>query len=335
MKVFSQYEVNELHAGPKAKVDVERILKEKYNASIQSLKIKNNIYKKIPLLCFRVKKILFLLRNRYGNDIAVFQLPFNKSRKFGVKTNKTIGFIHDIDGIRNLDEPLLNIEIEQYQKFDVIISHNSIMTDFLIKHGVKTPIINLDIFDYLVSDNVEVEHKKRDISSKQVVFAGNFNKSLFLNELDEKKMKFSINLYGVGKYNDNNKKYNYCGSFLPDELPLMMEGNLGLVWDGGTAIDDDNINNYLNYTKYNNPHKLSCYIAAGLPVIVWEKAACAKFVKDNNIGYTISNLYDINNIDLKDYNEKLKNVKRIKERLTSGYYTVKAMDKALKIVSKK
>lgn len=333
MKVISQYEVNKLNAGPKAKVDVERILNKKYNASVRSLRIKNNIHKKVNLLFFRIKKLLFVIRNKYINDVTIYQLPFNKSCKLNIKSKKTIGLIHDIDGIRDMKDSLLKKEIEFYNKFDVIISHNCIMTNFLIEHGVKTPIVNLEIFDYLLSTDKKKASKNNN-KQKNIAFAGNFDKSLFLSELDEKKMKFNMNLYGVGNYNIKNRKYKYFGSFLPDELPLLMEGDLGLVWDGGVDSKDTKNNKYLNYTKYNNPHKLSCYIAAGLPVIVWDKAACAEFVKHNNIGYTISNLYDINNLDFSNYNEKLENIKKIQKRITSGYYTVRAVENALKILNK-
>ena len=206
------------------------------------------------------------------------------------------------------------------------------MTDFLKKHGVKSPIVNLELFDYLISNSNKKE-KEKFSGKKEIVFAGNFNKSLFLNELSEEKMNFKINLYGVGTYNENNEKYRYFGSFLPDELPLVMQGDLGLVWDG--SIDNSNTTNkFLNYTKYNNPHKLSCYIAAGLPVIVWKDAACAKFVEENNIGYLISNLYDINNLTFDDYEIKENNVKKIQEKVISGYYTITAVEEALKIINK-
>lgn len=72
---------------------------------------------------------------------------------------------------------------------------------------------------------------------------------------------------------------------------MKMEGDYGLVWDGaelnccaGTVGE---------YLKYNNPHKVSLYIASEMPIIIWEKAALAKFVKDNNIGITVSSLYEL------------------------------------------
>lgn len=331
MKVISQYEVNELNAGPKAKVDVEKILKNEYNASIRTLEVRNNIHKRFNLFIFRIKKFFYILRNRRINDVTIYQLPYNKSCKDSIKSKKSIGLIHDINGLRDMNNELLNREIALYQKFDVIISHNETMTKFLKEKGVKTPIIELQLFDYLVSG----ENAKPSLTSgvnRKVVFAGNFNKSLFLNELDESKMNFSINLYGVGNFDKNNTKYNYLGAFSPDELPLAIEGDLGLVWDGSIENSKDSNNNFLNYTRYNNPHKLSCYIAAGIPVIVWEEAACAKFVKEKNIGYVISNLYDINELDFSDYDIKLENVKMIQQDVINGRYTINAINKALEII---
>ena len=69
------------------------------------------------------------------------------------------------------------------------------------------------------------------------------------------------------------RKYTGRGLSLED---IVQEGNLGLIWDGASDSSDEDIG-MKNYTRYNNPHKLSCYMAAGLPVIVWEKSAISKF----------------------------------------------------------
>ena len=106
-----------------------------------------------------------------------------------------------------------------------------------------------------------------------------------------------------------------------------------MVWDGNYDESDQN-EGFKNYTKYNNPHKLSCYIAAGLPVIVWRKSAAAQFVNKYNIGYTISNLYDINNLDFSDYEEKLKNVSVIQKKVCNGKFTKDAINKVLEKIKK-
>ena len=118
------------------------------------------------------------------------------------------------------------------------------------------------------------------------------------------------------------------------ELPDKIEANLGLIWDGNFDDSDENVG-FKKYTKYNNPHKLSCYIAAGLPVIVWEKAAIADFVNKYNIGYTISKIYDINEIDLSDYNQKLANISKLQQEVRNGEFTIRVFDKVLKDMEEK
>ena len=328
MKVFSQYEVNKLNAGPKAKVDVEKILEKEYGAKAYKLKVKRNLNNKFYLLLFRIKKLFYLFFLHNINDIVVFQLPVNKNQKLPAKSTKSIGLIHDIEGLRHDDNALLKKEIELYNKMDVIISHNKIMTKFLKENGVNKKIIELELFDYLLENDFK---KERNTKEKVVVFVGNLEKSLFLNELSDKKMDFKMNLYGVGKYNKNNKKFFYNGSFLPDVLPSKIEGDLGLVWDG--SLNDKN-NNFLNYTRYNNPHKASCYLTAGIPIVVWSKSAVAEFVKKYDVGYIINDIYDINNISLKDYNVKLKNVLKIRKKIINGEYTKSAIAKALNVINK-
>ena len=66
-----------------------------------------------------------------------------------------------------------------------------------------------------------------------------------------------------------------------------------------------------------------------MPVIVWKKAAIAKFVEENNIGYLINNIYEINDIDYTIYDEKVKNVNIIKKRVKEGYYTKKVIEKII------
>jgi hypothetical protein len=207
------------------------------------------------------------------------------------------------------------------------------MKNFLVQHGVsEDKIYVLEIFDYLC--DLKKEKSKSDLSNIKIIYTGNLDKAPFLNQIKEENMNFELNVYGICSNEFKNKKINYKGKFLPDELPSKLEGDLGLVWDGNLDESDENVG-FKNYTKYNNPHKLSCYIAAGVPVIVWEKAAVSKFVKDNNIGYTISSIYDINKLDFSDYNQKLENATKLGNNIRSGFYTKRVMDKILDELEKK
>ena len=82
----------------------------------------------------------------------------------------------------------------------------------------------------------------------------------------------------------------------------------------------------------NNPHKLSLYIAVGLPVIIWDEAAEAEFVKRENIGWTVSSLYELPdklaNISEGDYTVMRNNAVRISKKLRDGEYMTRALKNA-------
>ena len=125
----------------------------------------------------------------------------------------------------------------------------------------------------------------------------------------------------------NNQKIKYMGSYTPLELPKMLNGKLGLIWDGAIDNKDENINPLKNYTKYNSPHKMSCYLAAGIPIIAWKKAAIAETINKYNIGYLIDNIYQINSISYNDYEEKKKNAERLSLKIREGFFIKKALSK--------
>ena len=85
------------------------------------------------------------------------------------------------------------------------------------------------------------------------------------------------------------------------------------------------------YLKYNNPHKVSLYIASEMPIIIWEKAALAKFVKDNNIGITVSSLYELpevlSKVTKQEYQMYKYNLSRLSADVKNGKYLTEALSK--------
>ena len=70
------------------------------------------------------------------------------------KNIKLISIIHDINSLRELeDKGEIIKEISFMNSNDCIISHNSKMTKWLNENGVKVPIVDLEIFDYLDNEN--------------------------------------------------------------------------------------------------------------------------------------------------------------------------------------
>ena len=326
MRVISQYVVNKKNAGPKAKMDIEKVLKEKYNARICTYKIKNKKHNAL-------KKYLFMLKNFKKNDVTIIQLPFTGKLNMLNKINKKIGIVHDSDGLRENNNELLKREIEVYNTFDVLIVHNDAMLNYFKKAGVTTPMIPLYFFDYLIVDNIKNERElEKELT---IIYPGNLEKGKadFLYELDSKKMNYKINVYGPGFEGSNNNKIVYKGSFSPDELPYNIQGDIGLIWSGKVDSSDEN-KGEKGYNKYNYPHKLSSYLVAGIPVVVWEKAAVADIVKKYDIGYLIKDLYDINNIDLTKYKKKKTNVAKLSNKIQKGEFILDAVAKALDIIKK-
>ena len=121
----------------------------------------------------------------------------------------------------------------------------------------------------------------------------------------------------------------YKGKFKPEELLDYLEGSFGLVWDGISL--DTCTGGFGEYLKYNNPHKVSLYLTAGIPVVVWEQSALAKFVKENNVGITINSLNElkdkIDNITDEEYQAMLENTKQISEKTKNGKFLMEAINK--------
>lgn len=149
-----------------------------------------------------------------------------------IKRCKIIAIIHDLDSLRfNKDKNEVSKEINILNSFDYIISHNKYMTKWLVENGCNTQIINLELFDYILEDNIYNNIRQTDI-----IFAGNLDpaKSKFIyNMIGDESISYTINLYGPN-FNGiiKNDNLKYMGSYPPDILIENLEGKYGLIWDG-------------------------------------------------------------------------------------------------------
>lgn len=328
MKVLSAIYNEQKNAGPKAPRDIDKILEEEYGAKNKSFLRTGN---------FKFKILLEFFKTMFSKEIIVLQYPLLYKESFYnlLNKNRTIVLIHDINALRRKDEKDLKKEINILKKFKYIIVHNDKMKEYLLAKGInKDNLYVLELFDYLAKGEInekDISLNRDDIS---LLYPGNLKreKSPFVYQLDDNKINFKINLYGLGISENISNKLIYMGSFEPDNINGLI-GDIGLIWDGNFDESDEN-DTFKNYTKYNNPHKLSCCMALGIPVIVWRKAAIAEFVKNNNVGYIVSSIYDINNIDFSDYELKRKNAINIGKKVRSGFYTKRIFNQILKNIEK-
>jgi len=342
-------------AGSKAPADVERILSDE---SFEALEILMSTEMEGPL-----GKIMRQIRfskdwkraiKRINNDSLLFiQFPFHypqltrekalKKIKYEKKA-KIIGLVHDIEELRGYrNNEYYSHEFEfMLNTADVLIVHNEKMKDFLVNRGFdKDHIVILGIFDYLVGNNEEIEMllNRKPIFERSLSVAGNLDplKSGYITELCRTD-KVDINLYGTNFDQElkKNPKIHYHGVFSPEELPEKISSGFGLVWDGDSIESCKGAAG--NYLRYNNPHKLSLYLASGLPVFIWKEAAEASFVKDNNLGFTISSIEEaeeiLNKISESEYNELVLSVKAVEKKILRGCFTKAALDSAIEILEK-
>ena len=333
-------------AGSKARNDVETIFKEEkmipiYVAVMQkNRKKKSKITQKMQIHWQIYKEWVAKTKELSKGDVLFVQFPclehtlFLKKLLTDLKKRgvKTVLLIHDLEMLRISKEKntklkkKIRLRIEEYsclKNAGTVISHNPSMTDYLISIGIaKEHIVTLGIFDYLIP-----EFMPKKISNKnKVIIAGNLasRKAGYVYELPNT-VKFE--LFGVNYTGAQNEMITFHGSFPSDELPNMMEGGFGLVWDGTSSKTCEGI--YGSYLRINNPHKTSLYLASGIPVLIWKEAALADFVEKNHCGLLIGSLDDIpivlNNLSQMDYDSLKREAEKISQLLRNGVFTKKAI----------
>jgi hypothetical protein len=321
----------------KAKDDINRYLNEADFQSIDVQKFKNKFEKLFQTTHTIHQKFGMLKRD----DVLLMQFPTYLGRRFECKLVadlkqrgvKLIALIHDLDALRFSDQdgvnrPTLAMDVEDLNTYDVVISSNAKMTALLQKHGLKRPVVNLEIFDYYYPQASTALPQFETILN----FAGNLNKSEFLYDFPET-VQTKLRLFGMyDKSRELPKQSEYCGIFTPEDLVSHLDRGFGLVWDGLSSQTIKGL--FGEYLKYNNPHKTSLYLAAGLPVVIWKGAALSEFIAKNQVGVCVESLNEIDlalqQVSANDYQKMAENAQQLSQKITSGYFVKRAVEQAIK-----
>ena len=347
-----KYQIVELnlelnHAGSKATQDVYEIVRSLgYKANIiRTATTVDSFMAKIQRQIFFFIDWLKVYFSIEPNSIVFIQNPYHHKQLIrnwvleGLKRKKNVKFISLVHDVEELRKGLYNNYYKSEFKTmlslaDVIIVHNDKMKDFFIKKGFpETKLVSLKIFDYLTDSKPSDSNVKFE---RSISIAGNLDikKSAYISQLG--KLGVVVNLYGpnfshlLEKY----KEIKYHGSFPASDIPNHLNSGFGLVWDGNSI--DSCSGDFGEYPQYNNPHKLSLYLASGIPVVIWDKAAESKFVQENNLGLCVSSLYELqdklNSITEQEFNEMIDNVEKQTDLLIHGKYTEASILEAEKII---
>ncbi|BAR06154.1 hypothetical protein [Scardovia inopinata] len=334
-------EVIENHAGWKARQDIEEIARmnrwipidvrrQFKNTTLEKMKASYEVF-------FDWRKVFHMVP---ANSILLVQYPLATFQKISIlslhwlqqmkkKGIKLVMLIHDLEelhlGVNNLDTHFLRLA-------DIIICHNRIMKQYL-SEKYSVPILSIEIFDYLISDRIVLDDTTKMHS---IDIAGNLSptKAGYIYKLYQSFPRAHFNLYGPNFLENSEEKIWYRGSFPPSQLIEQMHGQFGLVWDGASI--DSCTGESGSYLKYNNPHKMSLYLAAAKPVLIWEQAAQAQFVEDHNIGVVCSSIgaglkeiYSLSEAKIKSMQQATLDVSR---RIREGYYTSRVLDQSLSLL---
>ncbi|MHC3376349.1 hypothetical protein [Ligilactobacillus equi] len=283
-------------------------------------------------------ELVKIVRNLKKGDVFLIQHPLYRSPmyflKFALKILRkkevrTVVLIHDLDILRKSKDTktkeLLKqkwIDLATIREYSDIIVHNSRMKKYLEMKGIRNKkFYELQIFDYLTKD--VISNSKCYSDSNVVVVAGNldFAKAGYAYKLPD---SLRCNLYGVNyevERSSNGSNVEYRGAIEAENVSAL-KGSYGLVWDGTSVNTCSGF--YGMYLKYNSPFKLSMYLSAGLPVIVWDESAEKEFVEKNKVGISVSDLASLNSklatITENEYSVMKNNAIEVSEKLKSGYY---------------
>ena len=324
-------------AGNKAKTDNEDTLQL---LGATNLGLPRTFYRNKVVTFFLdlagVVKYTFSVRQ---DDIVFLQYPVKKYFAFlcrvaHLRGAKTIALIHDLGSFRR-KKLTVEKEIARLMHADYVIASNDQMRHWLEEHGYRHPLGSLGLFDY--RSPAENIHKESRLSGRpRLVYAGALamRKNAFLLQLARASLTYDLHIFGnLGGLPDMpDNEHIVFHPFTPaDDFITNVDADFGFVWDGDSL--DSCTGNFGEYLRWNSPHKVSFYLRAGLPVIIWKHAAVAPFIQHEGIGLCIASVGELerilSDITPEQIGQMKTNVRRVAEQLKNGHFLIQALRLAL------
>nr|WP_302228720.1 galactofuranosyltransferase [uncultured Prevotella sp.] len=263
------------------------------------------------------------------DDVLFLQYPVKKYFSFlchvaHLKGAKTVSLIHDLGSFRR-KKLTIQKEINRLSNSDYIIASNEKMKGWLEEYGLQKPVGALGLFDYRSESKCPEEVTERE--QVKVVYAGalSMKKNSFLIELSKTLSHWQLLVCGNKEGLQglqNNPLITYQGFVPSEEFIKHIDADFGLVWDGDSL--DGCSGEYGQYLKWNSPHKVSFYLRAGLPLIIWKEAAVAPIIEEAGAGITIRSLKELDgklaNLTPEQKKEMKKQAVNLAQKLNKGRF---------------
>lgn len=258
------------------------------------------------------------------NDIVIFQSPswngdaFDRELVKEIRRHRNIRlciFIHDVTSMMTGGtESDYRETIENYNMADLIIVPTEDMLNFLRKREmtVKKTLIQ-PMWDLPFGEELRTPE-----FSRRILFSGSPEKFGFVSGWN---YDLPLWVFADGKLERNGRNVRFEGwKNTTDLLIEYTRGGFGLVWSGGQQPD---------YYKSSQPHKLSGYLAAGIPVIIQRGLPHAQTVEDYELGYVVDCLDEaaskVTAVTEAEYRRLAENTGNISNLIKGGFFTKKLL----------
>lgn len=270
----------------------------------------------------------------YG-DIVIYQAPSWNGREYDWEfldkcralNVKIVTFIHDVPPLMFPSNYYLMPEyIEKYNLSDLIIVPSEKMKERLIEEGLTVEKILIQG----MWDHVHNYPLPRPEFMKKLYFAGSVERFPHLADWS----------YSIPMEVFSNPDQHFTGKNVtcsgwksdPELLFALAKGGFGLVWGTSANPADEE-----DYYHLNISHKVSTYLAAGIPVVVPSYLSNADFIREKGLGYVVESLEEANRVveetSPESYEQMLERVQQVAFALKEGYFAKKLLIDAVVKVS--
>ena len=210
-----------------------------------------------------------------------------------------------------------------YQQADVLIVPSEKMKKRLLEEGLENPKI-------LIQGMWDHPHSLalyKPIFKREIFFAGSLERFPGLLNWSHPIPLRVFSNQPIGK--------NQAPTFIvegwkrDEELLLeLSKGGFGLVW-GTTENPGEN----RDYYGMNLSHKVSTYLAAGIPVIVPKNLSTMQFIVEQGLGFAVETLEEasqlVSSITEEEYRDMTARIEMFSYLLKEGYFTKKILVEAI------
>ena len=260
-------------------------------------------------------------------DMVIFQSPtwngWQYDRLFMDKLQmlqaKIAIFIHDVGPLMFPSNDYLMPEyMAMYNMADVVILPSEKMKDRLIQEGLQVETVLIQhLWDHPHHQRLNQPELK-----KEIFFAGTLER---FPDLQNWSFRTPLRVFANDDLGKQELNMTLEGWKRDDELLLeMSKGGFGLVWDTQKNTEENT-----DYYQLNASHKLSTYLAAGIPVIVPKSLSSADLIREKQLGFVVDSLEEadriVQEITPEEYAEIQGHVAGLSFLLKEGYITRKLL----------